>query len=152
MDTQHFTDLAKRRLSVAKEYLDKLKEKMGDDLLYAYIYGSTAKNCPREDSDIDLILVARKPSPEERVFINSPAGGLFDNDRGGSINFAHNSHYLFRIQDELRTKYNIDISPYYHYEEEGNERKLRSHVRSMTEILSEPHLLWPRDFESIAYL
>ena len=56
MDIQNFSKLAKRRISIAKEYLDKLKEKMGEHLIYAYLYGSTAKNTPRKDSDIDIFL------------------------------------------------------------------------------------------------
>lgn len=152
METEHFTDLAKVRIAIAKEYLDKLKEKMGDGLVGAYLYGSTVKNCPKENSDIDIILIAKKPSQEERIFINSIEGGLFDPERQGSINFAKNSHYLFVFLRELKKKYGIDISPYYHFVEDDATVKVRAAPFYLADILKGPVLKYPEDFKNIAYV
>lgn len=152
MEIDSFTELARKRISIAKEYLDKLKEKMGDCFLYAYVYGSTAKNIPHEESDIDIILIVKKPTQEERTLMNSSQGGLFEGDRCGSINFTHNSHYLFLFCRQFQEKYHIDISPYYHYEEEGLDRKIREMPISLRKILEEPTLKYPEDFINVAYL
>jgi len=149
---KEYTDLSKKRLSIAKEYLDKLKEKMGDHLISAYIYGSTAKNIPRENSDIDIILVVKKPSREEKFFMNSEKGGLFNKERQGCLNFAFNSHYLWVFLRELQKKYSIEISPYYHYEDEGLDFKIREAPFCLKNILAEPTLKYPNDFKNISYL
>ncbi|MEK7506422.1 MAG: nucleotidyltransferase domain-containing protein [Patescibacteria group bacterium] len=107
MEIDSFTELARKRISLAKEYLDKLKEKMGDCFLYAYLYGSTAKNTCHKESDIDLILVVKKPTQEERALMNSGQSGLFEGDRCGRINFAYNSHYFFVLCRQFQEKHHM---------------------------------------------
>jgi len=61
-DLENFEKLPSIRRNAIKTYLDNLPEKP----MFAILFGSTAKGTYREDSDIDILLIAnRKINPEQ---------------------------------------------------------------------------------------
>ena len=48
--------------------VDRLRHRLGEDLIAVYLYGSFAHGQPRPDSDVDLAVLTRQPVPQERLF------------------------------------------------------------------------------------
>lgn len=119
-----FSEESLLRIRIAKIYFDLVKEKMGEWFIDAYIFGSTAKNKAHKESDIDVIFVFKKPSREEKIFMNSVEGGLFDGERQGIINSTFNEHYTYVYMNQLEAEYKIPISRYFHYEQNGLEHPI----------------------------
>jgi len=148
MKIENPTEETSLRIRVAKEYMDLVKEKMGKWFITAYIFGSTSRNEAKETSDVDIIFLFKKPSPKQKCFINSIKGGLFDKNRNGIINGTFNEHYASLYMDELYRKYNIFISRYYHYGQNGEDYPiwLCEGVRIPFSILTKTALEYQKDF------
>lgn len=117
--TMIFTEETALRIKIAKLYFDLVKEKMGEWFIDAYVFGSTCRNEAKEGSDIDVLFVFKRPSREERNKINSTEGGLWDSNRQGIICSTYNEHYTSVFMNQLENEYKIQISRYFHYEDNG---------------------------------
>ncbi len=113
-----------KRILIAKEYFDNVKEKMGPSFIDAHVFGSVAKNLATEKSDIDVIFVFKKMCPTAKWYHNSIAGGKFKNGRNGTVSKAWNGHFMFDCAHELMKKYGVEISPYPHYEQDGPDKPI----------------------------
>ena len=106
-----------KRIDIAKEYFDMVKEKMGEWFITAYVFGSTSRNEAKEHSDIDIIFVLKRPDKEARIRINSTEGGLWTRERQGLICSTYYEEYITIYRRALQEKYAVDLSPYYFYHE-----------------------------------
>lgn len=106
------------RLKAAREYFNRVKQAMKGACIEGYIFGSVARGEAKPSSDLDLILVLKRPTREERFAWNTQEEVM---KRNLVINFAKNSHQIYVVQDELEKKYGFDISVYTHYHDAGLE-------------------------------
>jgi predicted nucleotidyltransferase len=106
------------RLKAAEEYYSRVKKAMEGGCIEGYIFGSVARNEANPSSDLDIMLVLKRPTKQERFDWNTQEEVM---KRNMVINFAKNSHQIYLIQDELEKKYGFDISVYTHYHDAGLE-------------------------------
>lgn len=112
----------KARLVAAKEYIDKIMKSMEGACLDAYVFGSVSKNQAKESSDVDIILVIKKPTREERYAWNTEEE--IQKRECLDLIFAKNSHMIFKIQEEMEKKYGFPLAIYTHYKENGGNWKV----------------------------
>lgn len=143
-----FTEETTIRIKIAKLYFDLVKGKMGEWFIEAYVFGSTCRNEAKKDSDIDVLFVFKRPSREERIKINSMEGGLWDSDRQGIICSTYNEHYTSVFIHKLEKEYKIQISRYFHYEDDGLDHPiyLCGNIYKTFKDLAKGALKYPEDF------
>jgi predicted nucleotidyltransferase len=98
----------RERIRLGKKFARELKAQLGPVLHEAFIFGSTAKNKARKDSDIDLLFVVRKPTEKQKwVWITSPT---HLKKTEGELDAFRNSYLMFRLKHRYEEKYNIEFS------------------------------------------
>ena len=102
------------RLEAAREYNDRIKKEMGNSCIEVYVFGSVAKDRAKKSSDLDLLLVLKRPTQEERFLWNNNEESA---KRGYVYNFAKNSHHIHLIKRDLENKYKFPISVHFRYED-----------------------------------
>tara|TARA_B100000315_G_C14442043_1_gene525158 strand:- start:615 stop:962 length:348 start_codon:yes stop_codon:yes gene_type:complete len=100
---------------------------MGEGCIEGYIFGSVSRMEATSSSDVDLILVLKKPTDEERFDWNTSEEL---EKRNYSYNFARNSHQIFNIREKLENLYGFSISVYTHYMEDGPEEVVPLHDKA----------------------
>lgn len=127
-----YQERSKLRISIAKEYLDNLKEKLGKNLERSYLYGSTVRYCCRELSDIDIILEVKQNDSKLVEIVET-------------------------LSKEYELKYRIPLSAYYRLTTDSIDEKVRKNLSnefwifSFRDILSRPYLKYPEQFINITY-
>ncbi len=58
-----------RDLELAREYCQRLKDRLGDNLVSVTLYGSRARGDAREGSDFDLIVCVRERTKQVREIV-----------------------------------------------------------------------------------
>lgn len=58
------------RIKVVKEFGNELLKKFGNEIENIILFGSVAKGTDDEESDIDLLIVAKSPKPMEKDIEN----------------------------------------------------------------------------------
>ncbi|MGC9317546.1 MAG: nucleotidyltransferase domain-containing protein [Armatimonadota bacterium] len=72
------SEIIERNMRVARQFADWMRERFGDVVLEARVYGSTARGEADEDADVDVFfLLSRRLTFEEQL---EAAGKAFDLD------------------------------------------------------------------------
>ena len=61
--------LTKKEEKIVKKFAQKLKDSLGDNMVFLELFGSKVRGKSSPDSDIDVLLVVRKKTPEVRDMI-----------------------------------------------------------------------------------
>lgn len=93
---------------MGKKFARDLKSKLGPVLHEAFIFGSTAKNRAKDDSDIDLLFVVRKPTKKQKWVWMTSRSHL--KKTGGLLDAFRNSYLMFRQKHRYEEKHNIEFS------------------------------------------
>ena len=61
--------LSKKEEKIVREFTQKLKDLLGDNMVFLELFGSKVRGDYSPDSDIDILLVVREKTPEVRDMI-----------------------------------------------------------------------------------
>jgi len=90
------TEIIERRMQVAREFASWVRERLGDVVLAARVFGSVARGDATEESDVDVfLLLSRKLTFEEELDV---AGRGFDllMETGVFVQWVDETHERWR--------------------------------------------------------
>ena len=110
------------RIDISRNFAQDLKSRLGPVLHEAFIFGSIAKGNATRYSDIDLLVVVDRPSPQLKRKLNKEFVPL-KNHGFGVCNFE-NARLMHELRDVVENKFNVYLSCHVMYLDQFKTKKI----------------------------